>query len=38
MGLAPENATGLYALTNPVPNEQVLWLKASDFKRFVALD
>ena len=38
MGLAPENATGLYALTNPVPNEQVLWLKASELKRFVALD
>lgn len=38
MGLTSENATGLYALTNSVPNEQVLWLKASDLKRFVALD
>lgn len=37
MGLTPENATGLYALTNSVPNEQVLWLKTSDLKRFVPL-
>lgn len=37
MGLTPENATGLYALTNSVPNEQVLWLKTADLKRFVAV-
>ncbi len=38
MGLSPDDATGLYALTNSVPNEQMLWLHTSDIKRFVPVE
>lgn len=38
MGLSPENADGLYALTNSVPNQQMLWLHTEDIKRFVPVD
>lgn len=38
MGLSPENAAGLYALTNSVSNEQMLWLHTADIKRFVQVD
>jgi len=38
MGLSPEKASGLYALTNSVPNEQMLWLHTADLKRFVPVE
>lgn len=38
MGLSAESATGLYALTNSVPNEQMLWLHTGDIQRFVPVD
>jgi len=38
MGLRDEEALGLYALTNSVPNEQMLWLRPKDLKPFVAVD
>lgn len=38
MGLSPQDAAGLYALTNSVPNEQMLWLHAGDLKRFAAVE
>ncbi len=38
MGLSAENAASFYALTNSVPNEQVLWLKPSDLGRYVAVE
>lgn len=38
MGLSAENARGLYALTNSVPNEQMLWLHTGDIKRFVPVE
>jgi hypothetical protein len=38
MGLTPENANALYALTNSVPNEEMLWLHTPDLSRFIPLD
>lgn len=38
MGLSPENANGLYALTNSVPNEQMLWLHTGDLKQFIPVE
>ncbi|MEI6640736.1 MAG: hypothetical protein WCL10_01790 [Novosphingobium sp.] len=38
MGLSSENAQGLYALTNSVPNEQMLWLHTGDIQRFVPVE
>lgn len=38
MGLTADNASALYALTNSVPNQQMLWLHTGDIKRFVPLD
>jgi hypothetical protein len=38
MGLTPDNANALYALTNSVPNQQMLWLHTGDLKRFVPVD
>jgi hypothetical protein len=38
MGLSAANASGLYALTNSVPNEQVLWLKPGDLRRYVSVE
>ena len=38
MGLTPQDATGLYALTNSVPNEKMLWLHTADLKRFVSVE
>ena len=38
MGLTPENASAFYALTNSVPNQQMLWLHTGDIKRFVPVE
>lgn len=38
MGLSDEEAKGLYALTNSVPNEQMLWLRTKDLKQFVPVE
>ncbi len=38
MGLSAEDADGLYALTNSVPNEQMLWLHTKDIKPFVQVE
>ena len=38
MGLSPDDASGLYALTNSVPNEQMLWLRPKDIAPFVAIE
>ena len=38
MGLSPENASAFYALTNSVPNEQMLWLHTRDIKRYVPVE
>ena len=38
MGLSAKDAEGLYALTNSVPNEEMLWLRIRDLKPFIALD
>ena len=38
MGLSAEEAEGLYALTNSVPNEQMLWLHTKDIRPFVKVD
>jgi len=38
MGLSHESANGLYALTNSVPNEKMLWLRTADLKRFVPVE
>ncbi|WP_292928299.1 hypothetical protein [Novosphingobium sp. PASSN1] len=37
MGLSNEEAEGLYALTNSVSNEQMLWLRTRDIAPYVAL-
>lgn len=38
MGLSAEEAEGLYALTNSVPNEQMLWLHTKDIRPFVKVE
>lgn len=38
MGLSPENASAFYALTNSVPNQQMLWLRTADLKRYVTVE
>lgn len=38
MGLAPQSAAAFYALTNSVPNEQVLWLHTADIAQYVTLN
>ena len=38
MGLSAEDAESLYALTNSVPNEEMLWLRTKDIKPFVPID
>ncbi len=38
MGLAGDKAAAFYALTNSVPNEEVLMLGTADLARFAALD
>ncbi len=38
MGLSAANAEGLYALTNSVPNEEMLWLRTKDIKPFVPME
>lgn len=38
MGLSDEEAEGLYALTNSVPNEQMLWLRTRDLRPFIAVE
>lgn len=38
MGLTAENAEELYALTNSVPNEEMLWLRTKDIKPFVPMN
>ena len=38
MGLSDEKAEGLYALTNSVPNEQMLWLRTRDLRPYIAVD
>jgi hypothetical protein len=35
MGMSPERASAFYALTNSVPNEQALWLSASEMRGWV---
>lgn len=37
MGLSAKAAAGFYALTNSVPNREVLWLRRGDIARFVPL-
>lgn len=38
MGLSDADARGLYALTNSVPNEEMLWLRTKDLKQFVVVE
>ncbi len=38
MGLGPDKASAFYALTNSVPNDQVLTLGTADLARYAALD
>ena len=38
MGLSAEDAEGLYALTNSVPNEEMLWLRTKDIEQFVPVE
>jgi len=38
MGMDPANASAFYALTNSVPNRQVLWLHTPDLARYAMLD
>lgn len=38
MGLAEEEAQGLYALTNSVSNEQMLWLRTRDLRPYVVIE
>lgn len=38
MGLSAAEAAQLYALTNSVPNEQMLWLRTKDLRPFVKVD
>lgn len=38
MGLSDEAARGLYALTNSVPNEEMLWLRTKDLKPYVPVE
>ncbi|OYW16257.1 MAG: hypothetical protein B7Z39_01910 [Novosphingobium sp. 12-64-8] len=38
MGMAPAQAVAFYALTNSVPNRQVLWLHTPDVARYAALE
>lgn len=38
MGLSTEDAEGLYALTNSVPNEQMLWLRTKDIKPYIKVE
>lgn len=38
MGLTDEEAEGLYALTNSVPNEDMLWLRTRDLRPFIPLE
>lgn len=37
MGLTPDNAAALYALTNSVPNDTALWLHTADIARYAAI-
>ncbi len=38
MGLGTQEAEALYALTNSVPNEQMLWLRTKDIEPFVPFE
>jgi hypothetical protein len=38
MGLSAEEAEQLYALTNSVPNEQMLWLRTKDIRPYVKVE
>lgn len=38
MGLSEEAAQGLYALTNSVSNEQMLWLRTRDLRPYIAVE
>jgi hypothetical protein len=38
MGLAEEQAQGLYALTNSVSNEQMLWLRTRDLRPYISVE
>ncbi|GEN99444.1 hypothetical protein NSE01_12770 [Novosphingobium sediminis] len=38
MGLSEDDAEQLYALTNSVPNEQMLWLHTKDIRPFVKVE
>jgi hypothetical protein len=38
MGLSAEAAAGLYALTNSVPNDEMLWLRAKDIEQYVPVE
>lgn len=38
MGMSREEAVAFYALTNSVPNNQVLWLRTDDIARYARLD
>ena len=38
MGLMAEDAEELYALTNSVPHEEMLWLRTKDIKPFIPME